>query len=305
LAENSDDDPGVEARFINLWNNVGRPEFFGESSINLNQFMAITALIINETTHITGIPEAAGNLSYYFEDRPQHGSYNTNTFNTPAHTLFRDEHFLAAHGRLNPTEPRIRNLPAWSGSSWPAGVSNAINYSTNGFIMQADFYKFRGRGLNQTTGRGNYKMVILAVSQYSGDNGTLVSFRNIVRDICGARPIPSSFEPATWRGSLIEEVATKVSDDQLNTLFSPDDQLAQLFTMISYFRGKAIIRGNAFSLSIPQGGLNSPQVQRALRDLATVQGGADYVPKFTNRVSEFRSKLRDSMRRFSRQTITT
>ena len=148
-------------------------------------------------------------------------------------------------------------------------------------------------------------MVILAVSQYSGDNGTLVSFRNIVRDICGARPIPSSFEPATWRGSLIEEVATKVSDDQLNTLFSPDDQLAQLFTMISYFRGKAIIRGNAFSLSIPQGGLNSPQVQQALRNLATVQGGADYVPKFTNRVSEFRSKLRDSMRRFSRQTITT
>jgi hypothetical protein len=95
------------------------------------------------------------------------GSYDTSNGNHTAYQCFHDPIFLAAFGSLQPTGQAVRDREEWKHETWPVGVPTSIDAST-AFIQEADFYKFRGRGAIQSTGRVAYLPIVDFVRAYTG-----------------------------------------------------------------------------------------------------------------------------------------
>ncbi|MGH9582728.1 MAG: hypothetical protein ACRD4O_07325, partial [Bryobacteraceae bacterium] len=171
---------GTQARFLAIWNNI--PIIFGDASINLPQFTALMSILLAEAgPELLPLPEACGRdgypgLVYPFEHIPGvKSSYNTGSGNKPAGELFFDDpHFWSAHGHLRPAD-LVRALPdlreEWNTPVYPQHLfPSSLDPAQSGFIQQADFFKFRGRGFLQTTWRTNYKPIVQFVQSYSGAN---------------------------------------------------------------------------------------------------------------------------------------
>jgi len=149
---------GKRASFDGFWDSI--PEIFGQSTITAIEFCAVTCLCIRETSgNFSASPEesASKDFSYAFQynNRPDLG-------NRTAFDLFQDVDYVDAHKAKAGYDQVIRDGidSAWGGEEWPDSFETAPAKNENGFIMQADFYKFRGRGVIQTTGRENYQKII-------------------------------------------------------------------------------------------------------------------------------------------------
>src|SRR5258708_26038964 len=79
---------------------------------------------------------------------------------------------------MNPTAGSRSGEP-YPGPDLPTGPSPSVT----GYILEAGFMKFRGRGFIQTTGRYNSARLIDFVKNYTGANGTLNSFALQWRDL--------------------------------------------------------------------------------------------------------------------------
>ncbi|WP_397362194.1 hypothetical protein [Olleya sp. R77988] len=169
-----------QANFNRVWNNISLifNGSLGNHSINIFQFFALVSIIINETGgKFTPISER-GTLAYTFgTNNGRKSSYNTAGGNTDARTLFRDPVFLNAHKNLA-YYSQIANTRSnvWAGTQYPS--SYPTDPSRAGIIAEADFYKFRGRGLIQTTFRSTYSRLIDFIKNYSGTNAILLSYKN-------------------------------------------------------------------------------------------------------------------------------
>lgn len=160
-------------RFDAFWNQI--PEVFDGPTISGLEFSALMSVSIQETNgNLWASPEEVGNadhpgISYAFDAIPGlKSSYNNNPGlgNATARTLFADADYVDAHKAL----PRFSEVtsggidPQWGEKQWPTAFAaikfKKENESQNGFLMQADFYKFRGRGVIQTTGREAYQVLI-------------------------------------------------------------------------------------------------------------------------------------------------
>ncbi len=161
----------INQHFTQFWDQI--PNTFGRPQISAIEFCALMSVSIQETTgDLTAAPEEMNGpnrphpgLAYAFDKiAGLKQSYNT-TPNKTAYQLFTDPLFLKQHGGL-PGSAVILNNPggvdrAWSGQTWPASYpTTTVNPAVNGFVMAADFYKFRGRGVIQTTWRSDYKLLI-------------------------------------------------------------------------------------------------------------------------------------------------
>lgn len=178
-----------QANWEIVWANL--PVLFGRSSINLVEFLAINSIIINETGgKFVPLSEIVGNqgnpgISYAFNGSGKL-SYNTLNTNKTAYALFHDPVYISAHG-TKPLSSILKNTTdsRWSGTLFPlgfSGLSVGDETSTNGvknaFLTEADFFKFRGRGYIQTTGRSNYKPLISYVLNYTGNDSVILSMKN-------------------------------------------------------------------------------------------------------------------------------
>ena len=157
----------VADRFDAFWDQI--PAVFAKPQITAIEFCALMSIGIQENSgDLWSNPEKVGTaghpgLAYAFDRIPGLKiSYNHANGNWSAFRLFGDAQYLAAHRTLPAADQVLRNgvSEAWGGEVWPSEFSPVEDASRNGFITEADFYKFRGRGIIQTTGRDDYKPLI-------------------------------------------------------------------------------------------------------------------------------------------------
>jgi hypothetical protein len=207
--------PDVKARFLEIWNHI--PEMFGATEISLTQFAALMSILINEVgRQLLPISEQCGRaaqpgLAYAFNTIPGiKRTYNALPANKLAGDLFfKDQDFWTAHQAKAPAasiRQRPDLQPVWNADVYPQDVfSPSLDPSLTGYIQEADFYKFRGRGFIQVTWRANYKRIVAWVRNYPGNNATIVKYRS------------------AWQGVDFDRVATTSSNQDWDDLFQNSD----------------------------------------------------------------------------------
>lgn len=168
LVNHRDGRPTQDA-FARVWNHI--PELFGTTDINFVQFVTQVTMMIRETGGTFRPLAERGGISYTFK-------YNTRPINWTCRRLFSDPLYLFAHGHLMPGETLAGTTAAvWGRSRYPSGYSTDASDPSVAFIAEADFFKFRGRGFIQTTGRANYRKLADYILGYTGSNEVIRSVR--------------------------------------------------------------------------------------------------------------------------------
>lgn len=177
-------DPATNARFESLWAEETIATALGTGSISLLQFIALQCIVNNETggslgpvTERVGVKAHPG-IAYAFDSIPGlKSAYNTLPGNKNCLELFSDEGYNNAFGQYALADTLMNTTDTvWSGTSFPqADVPTSTNPVLTGYLLEADFFKFRGRGFIQTTGRANYKEIISFITSYSGTNGCVLN----------------------------------------------------------------------------------------------------------------------------------
>lgn len=279
----------LKERFANFWDHA--PALFGGPP-SLLQFLSLMSIFINEVRgHLFSVTEAYGRtghpgVAYLFDAIPGlKVSYNNpnpaRPDNIPAGDLFHDPIFIAAH-RERPLAARLTRTAkrsAWNGTNYAlTGERTNGGDVETGFIAQADFMKFRGRGLIQTTWRSNYRKLVNYVAGYDGPTALLKDYA------------------ARWRGRDPDAVLTESSNEDWDALFG-DPALEVVLKAIALH---SAANADYLTLADSADGLNfvaasDAQLRQARGSIwhmgRRISGSGSYGRKFRGRVIELCNAL--------------
>ena len=271
-------DSKAHERFDHLWSAEGIKAIFGKNTVTLLQFLSLQSIINNETGgSLLPLTERVGSaghpgIAYAFDRIPQlKRSYNTLSGNKTCFQLFNDTAYNKAFQHLplgNQLKTTTNNV--WSGEAYPQTFPTSTNPAVTGYVLEADFFKFRGRGFIQTTGRSNYSKLVEFVMNYNGTNSVVKTMQL----------------KWTERSTDKDVLASVSTNSEWDELFQNSNTL---------IAGKSIAIHNA-SAGDYLGGINgaNPAVAKSsIRNVGKrISGGDNYANLFLNRVTQIIEALK-------------
>jgi hypothetical protein len=188
------------AAWTKVWNSIIPIVWkdYGTGGINFLEFLCLNMIMYNETGgKYVPISEKVNDvnnkkrpgIAYTFDKIPDAKATYNKPANIEAGKLFNDPKFISRFSSLpfgnNSNVVRSKD-PRWNGSSFPLdlfpnNITDAASPDKATFINQADFFKFRGRGLIQTTWRGSYKKLVDYILAYTGQDQVLIKWKGNFR----------------------------------------------------------------------------------------------------------------------------
>jgi hypothetical protein len=207
-----------ERNFNEFWTEENIQLIYDTKEINIFEFLTLHFVIVRETggtykpisETYNGINGNPSGISYLYNSGGK-SSYNKLRGNKSCYTLFNDAAYNSAHG----SKP-LGDILSGAGSEWNtktmpsvANVPNSIlcmgRGTGNEYVREADFFKFRGRGYIQTTGRNNYRLLVDYILKYKGGDGIINKYK-------------ARWSAAPYNSDL-DNICTRSSNDDWDDLF--------------------------------------------------------------------------------------
>lgn len=192
--------PVVSKDWTSVWNLIIPVVWneYGTGGINFLEFLCLDMIMYNETSgtyrpiseFVNGITnKTRPGIAYTFDQIPDKKKTYNQAPNIQAGVLFSDAKFISRFGTLkfgdDPNVLKSKN-DKWNGPSFPKelfpnNIQEAADPINPTFINQADFFKFRGRGLIQTTWRGGYKRLVNYILSYTGNDAVIQKWKGLFK----------------------------------------------------------------------------------------------------------------------------